>query len=113
MRMHLRYEFMVLGVEPILHNLRALNIGPLNKYVCMCLNMCVPYIRMLMGSFEVSLLTVRMHTHRHLDIFDLVRGDDEREMATRLGLVRSCTVCITYVHTYTWQRYGAVPCVWM
>ena len=33
MRMHLRYEFMVLGVEPILQKLRALNIGPLNKYV--------------------------------------------------------------------------------
>ena len=111
MRMHLRYEFMVLGVEPILHNLRALNIGPLNKYVCVCI--CA--YRMLMESFEVSLFTVRMHTHRHLDIFDLVRGDDEREMATRLGLV-SCVVCSTYIctyirtyiHTYTWQRYGSV-----
>ena len=47
------------------------------------------------------------HTHRHLDIFDLVRGDDEREMATRLGLV-SCVVCSTYIRTYTWQRYCTV-----
>ena len=37
-----------------------------------------------------------MTHHRHLDIFDLVRGDDEREMATKLGLV-SCTVHCTYV----------------
>jgi dishevelled associated activator of morphogenesis len=53
MRMHLRYEFLMLGIEPILNKLRELNIGQLNK---------------------------------HLSIFDLVRGDDEREMATRLGI---------------------------
>ena len=56
------------------------------------------------------------HTHRHLDIFDLVRGDDEREMATRLGLV-SCVVCSTYIHTYIHMAeilYRAyLPCVWM
>lgn len=45
---------------------------------------------------RVSASVFTSHTHRHLDIFDLVRGDDEREMATRLGVVSShvCCVCV-------------------
>ena len=53
MRLHLRYEFLMLGIEPCIYKLRALNLRDINN---------------------------------HLDIFDLVRGDDERDIATRLGI---------------------------
>ena len=55
MRMHLRYEFIVLGVEPILQKLRALNIGPLNKCVSI-------YIH---GKYQGSLITLHMYTRTH------------------------------------------------
>lgn len=53
-RMHLRHEFLTLGILPLINQLRSLNIAQLNK---------------------------------HLEIFELVRLEDERELATRLEAV--------------------------
>jgi len=52
--MHLRHEFLMLGILPIINRLKALNIAHLNK---------------------------------HLEIFELVRIEDEREFSARLEAV--------------------------
>lgn len=54
-RMHLRYEILMLGILPIVNQLKALNIT---------------------------------HLNRHLEIFELVYVEDERELAARLEAIQ-------------------------
>ncbi|XP_038047019.1 disheveled-associated activator of morphogenesis 1-A-like [Patiria miniata] len=53
-RIHLRYEFLMLGIQPVIDKLRSLENATVD---------------------------------RHLDFFELVRNEDERELAKRFNLV--------------------------
>ncbi|XP_076359239.1 disheveled-associated activator of morphogenesis 1-like isoform X2 [Tachypleus tridentatus] len=70
-RLHLRYEFLMLGIQPIIDKLRTYENGTLD---------------------------------RHLDIFELVRNDDEKELARRFDATHVDTKSATAVFEVLKQK---------
>lgn len=88
--MHLRHEILQLGILPVTDRLKALNITHLNKYVA---NGVLPSCRRV-SVYHISVFCL---VCRHLEIFQLVQVEDERELAARLETV-SQSLSLMYNH---------------
>jgi len=67
-RLHLRYELLLLGIQPAMDRLRRLENETLDRFVKHAI------------SFQ---LVLKIQFYRHLDFFEMVRNEDEKELARK------------------------------
>jgi dishevelled associated activator of morphogenesis len=67
-RLHLRYELLLLGIQPAMDRLRRLENETLDRFVKHAI------------SFQ---LLLKIQFCRHLDFFEMVRNEDEKELARK------------------------------
>lgn len=80
-RIHLRYEFLMLGIQPIIDKLHSHDNATLDRYsICTFLE-----LTFLCSDFWCSNYCCLYY--RHLEFFELLRNQDELEMSKRFDAV--------------------------
>lgn len=85
-RLHLRYEFLMLGIQPVIDKLRGHENATLDRsetliWILKARTSC------LQATEKIISFTLHFLRFRHLDFFEMVRNEDDGELAKRFDIV--------------------------